>query len=285
MGNKQRKPAAKMGAFARGASKEIMTSFSELMESVSATDEARYRVSVPQSWMQGRTLYGGLSGALCLQAARQSFPSLPPLRSAQISFVGPAGGAIEMAASVLRQGKSVSFVNSDIIGEKGIATRSTFCFGAPRESQFDKMFIGAPDIPGPNDCDDFFGEAPGPHFSKNFDVRLAKGARPCTGSSENDHYLWVRFKDAPAIDDVSLLALADMPPPAILPMLSEFAPVSSMTWLLNLLTDNPQTDDNWWLFQTRAEHARQGYSSQDMMIWNTAGEPIIAGRQNVAVFA
>lgn len=36
--------------------------------------------------------------------------------------------------------------------------------------------------------------------------------------------------------------------------------------------------------QSRAENAREGYSSQDMIVWNSAGEPVITGRQTVAIF-
>ena len=46
--------------------------------------------------MQGKTTYGGLSAALCLEGARRLLledgGSLPPLRSASVAFVGAAGG-------------------------------------------------------------------------------------------------------------------------------------------------------------------------------------------------
>jgi acyl-CoA thioesterase len=84
---------------------------------------------------------------------------------------------------------------------------------------------------------------------------------------------------------VALLALADMPPPALMAMFTELAPISSMTWMVNVLCDEPRTRDGWWLLQSRAENASQGYSSQDMLVWNRDGELVIAGRQNVAIFA
>jgi hypothetical protein len=46
-------------------------------------------VVLPQSWTQGRTAFGGLSGALAYQAASHIEADLPPLRSAQIAFTGP----------------------------------------------------------------------------------------------------------------------------------------------------------------------------------------------------
>ena len=52
-----------------------------------------FRVGISDDWRQGRAIYGGLSTALCLTAARGSIEGLPPLRSAQVSFIGPAVSA------------------------------------------------------------------------------------------------------------------------------------------------------------------------------------------------
>jgi hypothetical protein len=64
----------------------------------------RHRITLPADWLQGRTAYGGLSAALCLQATVRSHADLPPLRSAQFCFIGPATGELDIAAAVLRQG-------------------------------------------------------------------------------------------------------------------------------------------------------------------------------------
>ena len=86
-----------------------MMSFVELLASIVPTD-AGFAVDAPPSWSQGRTLYGGISSALCLEAVHRAFPDLPPLRSAQIAFVGPASGNVSMHPTILRRGKSTAFV-------------------------------------------------------------------------------------------------------------------------------------------------------------------------------
>ena len=258
--------------------------FTELCAAIQPLRDGVFGVSVPESWMQGRTTYGGLSSALCYEAAIRMFDDLPPLRSAQISFVGPAGGDVTMEATLLRQGRSVTFVNVDLVGPKGLATRCVFCFGAGRQSIFDKMFTDTPELPGPEDCEIVFPTEAGPSFARNYECLLAKGGRPVSASTEHDHYIWVRHQDEQASDLTALIALADMPPPAMLPMFPEIAPSSSMTWMMNFMTENPQTEGGWWLLQSRAENAGEGYSSQDMIVWNRAGEPVIAGRQSVAIF-
>lgn len=262
----------------------MTTTFSSLIGDAAFAD-GELSAHIPDDWMQGRTTYGGLSAALCLEAARRAIGDLPPLRSAMVSFIGPTGGDVTGRARLLRQGKSVTFVEAELHGEKGLATRCEFAFGASRSSVFDNVFVETPAMPGPEHCEDFIPQGMGPPFARHFDTKLARGARPVTGSSEYDHFIWVRHKDREATGPVALLALADMPPPALLPMFREFAPISSMTWMVNFTHAEATTEDGWWLLETKAENGAEGYSSQDMFVWNRAGDLVIAGRQSVAIFA
>lgn len=260
------------------------TSFSQLVAGVTATDGDRWRVTIPADWMQGRTTYGGLSAALCLQAVQQQFPELPPLRAAQINFIGPAGGEIEIEVNVLRQGRSVTYIMASATLDGQIATHAVFCFGASRESRLDADYTIAPNVPNVDAAGPFFTAAGAPVFTQHFECKLASGGQPVTGSDEHEHHIWVRHKDTEATGIPAMLGIADMPPPAVLPMFSEPAPISSMTWSLNFLSDDFTVADNWWLIRTAAENARHGYSSQDMQIWNEAGELVISAQQSVAVF-
>jgi acyl-CoA thioesterase len=179
----------------------------------------------------------------------------------------------------------VTFIGADLCTEQGVATRAVFAFGASRESAFDRVFVPKPSVPPPEDCDPFFTDAFRPAFAQHFEHRLARGGRPVSASADNDHYAWVRHRDPQATTIEALLALADVPPPAMVSMFEQFAPISSMTWIVNLLTSMPATRDGWWLLRFRADNAFEGYSSQHMMAWNRDGVPVIAGRQGVAIFA
>ncbi len=259
--------------------------FSELILACERQASGEVSAHIPANWMQGRTTYGGLSAALCLRAVQLNFDDLPPLRSALITFVGPVGGTVTMQCKVLRQGKSVSNIQVDMLNEQGHATQAIFCFGAQRESRFDQVYNSAPSLPSPEASADFFIDInQAPVFARNFDTKLAKGGHPISGSSEHEHFIWVRHHDQQANDITALIGIADMPPPAVLPMFKKFAPISSMTWMLNFTNTNVNTENGWWLMRTAAEHARHGYSSQDMQVWNRQGELVITGRQSVAVF-
>ena len=51
------------------------------------------------------------------------------------------------------------------------------------------------------------------------------------------------------------------------------------------MTDDIVTDpDGWFFAQHTAQLAKDGYSSQSMRLWNKQGEPVLVGRQTIAVF-
>jgi len=81
-------------------------SFSSLLNTVGLNESRQWSVNITDNWMQGRTTYGGLSAALCLKAVLNEHTDLPPLRSAQINFIGPVGGQVLITTNIMRQGKN-----------------------------------------------------------------------------------------------------------------------------------------------------------------------------------
>lgn len=262
-----------------------MTEFEDILASM-AVSQNTIHAPIPEGWGQGRTAYGGLVAALALEAAERAVPGLPPLRSALIAFVGPAKEAAEMSVRVLRQGRSVSFVEVETASAGGVAAKCVFSFGAARPSKFAFAALRAPDVPSPAASGTFVAPEHAPAFVRHFEMRLARGAGPVSGAAEADNLVWARFRNPrEGTGLVHLLALADVLPPAVMSMFDAPAPVSSVTWMVNVLADPPVTEDGWWLLSASAENAAAGYSSQNMLAWNRAGVPVLAARQSVAVFA
>jgi hypothetical protein len=83
---------------------------------------------------------------------------------------------------------------------------------------------------------------------------------------------------------IELLLCADALPPGVMSLLTPATPVSTMQWQVNLLTPAPATREGWWLLRSTGDYAEKGCSSQGMAIWNTDGEPVLAGMQSVAIF-
>lgn len=259
------------------------SSFTDLFANASLVDQ-ELRLKVDDNWMQGRTIFGGMTAAICLETALRNYPSLPSLRTGLINFVGPASGNLTCRTEKLREGKSVTFAQSRLFGDAGLSTVCDFTFGVARDSKLDRMLVTRPDVPMPEECKGITELIKLDGFFNKFDVRLAQGAYPGTGSQVYDNYYWVRHIDESAVDLVSLIAAADVVPPAVMSLQKGMARLSSMTWGFNVVQEQPKTEKGWWLMRSCAETAKNGYSSQDMWVWNSDLELIMTGRQNVAIF-
>jgi len=261
------------------------TLFSGLLEALRKSPE-RPSITVAEDWLQGRTVYGGLAAALCLEACQITLPTAPPLRAAQFAFVGPATGRLELVCTTLRRGKSTIFAGVDLMADRALATRATFCFGLARPSALSYANLAAPAVAAPNDCPQFLSAEPASlAFVQHFDWRLAGGARPMTRNADPEILLWVRHREddlPPSL--VSLLALADAPPPAAMVLFPSRAPISTMSWGVEVLDESVRTEGGWWLIRTAAQTVGAGYSSQAMTVWNRSGTPVLAARQSVAIF-
>ena len=257
-----------------------MTGLKAIIDSLEPIEDG-WRGEIPEAWLQGRTAYGGMSAALALHAAQCSDQDLPPLRSAQVSFIGPLAGEVTIRATRLRRGRNAAFVQADVASEAGLGLRATFVFMGAVESKVEHRAGTAPAFarPGP-DTPTFAGNA-AVKFAQNFELLDDRGA----GVGPAEWLRWVRLRERDGLDPmVELMCVADCLPPAALKLMGGYAPVSSMTWLLNLLGSAPRTQDGWWLLRANADYASAGSSSQQMAIWNAAGEPIAEQMQSVAIF-
>lgn len=262
-----------------------MTSYTELLAGLNHRGDHVVEAHIPETWMQGRTTYGGLTAALSLQAALGLVDDLP-LRSAQVAFVGPVGGDVSIKPTLLRRGKNTAYVSVDITAESGVTAQSIFAFGKARESAYHFDDMPMPEVGDPDEIKSFFREGPRPGFTQNFDMKGALGDPPISASSSKSIGLWMRHLDPNAPQDATaVLAIADAPPPAVMSMFKEPARISSMTWMAEFMTDTIATDpDGWFFAQSTAQLAKDGYSSQSMRLWNRQGEPVLVGRQTIAIF-
>lgn len=257
-----------------------MTNLKQIIDGLEPSDGG-WRGVIPDNWLQGRTAYGGMSAALALHAAQMSDSDLPPLRSAQVSFIGPLSGAVRITARRLRRGRNAAFVQADIESEAGLGLRATFVFMNAIESRIDHQQGRAPDFAAPTADTRIYSGNAAVAFAQNFE--LVDRRDDTVGPAE--WLRWVRLRDRDGLDPaVELMAVADCLPPAALKLAGGYAPVSSMTWLLNLLGPAPTTRDGWWLLRADTAYARAGSSSQQMAIWNIDGEPVAEQMQSVALF-
>lgn len=236
-----------------------------------------------ESWMQGRTLYGGASALIAYTSAIRTFPDLPALRSAQVGFVAPLGNRFDVHSAIIRQGRNVTQVRTEIMQDGKVALTAFWLFGTTREpNAVHTPPLSIRSAGRPEDQPEV--DAPyAPDFLKNnYDLRYTAERR---GNNEPVIRRWTRLKQQSGIDPVSeLVLMGDTLPPSAARIMQRRGPISSINWSFNLLDTQPRTRDGWWLAETASDHADDGYSSERLRLWNTDGKQMLSGIQAVAIF-
>jgi acyl-CoA thioesterase len=239
---------------------------------------------VPGSWRQGRTLYGGLNAALAARAARLGGSDPGPLRALQIAFLAPPTDAVRYVPSLLRAGRSVTFVGVDCLSGSALCARAILTYGRARDSDLTHTRLLSPDAPAPEACPVVpIDPERAPAFLAYMELRFAGGTPPMSGG-DPEFAMWVRHRDPAGLDGESaLLAVADVLPPAVLGSRTEFRPSSSVTWGIDLAAV-PADPGGWYLLHTASDYAADGYSLQAMACFGPDGRVAAVSRQTVASF-
>lgn len=259
-------------------------SFADLIAGAGQADGG-LSLTVPETWYQGRTAYGGFSAALTLAAAlRAGGERLPPLRSAQFAMIAPVAGAVSARAEVLRRGRNATWIEVRLVSGGAVAFTASLVFMGPVESALHLHDRPAPDRFVPVDQARPISFNPhSPAFLVNH--LEARHGLPPAEAPRAVICRWVRPLDWQTLDPmVALLLTADALPPGVMPLMGAGVPVSTMHWQVNLLTPTLQTRDGWWLLRSTGDYAEKGCSSQRMGLWNAEGEAVLAGVQSVALF-
>jgi len=241
------------------------------------------RLEHANEWMQGRTLYGGASAVIAFTAARRAFPDLPPLRAAQVGFVAPIGEEIELSARIVRQGRSVTQVRSEITSGGNVALTAFWLFAAERESTTIRASDAPRDWPGApaDNAPAMTSDAPA-FIRNNFEIRFGQSKDADHGATVRR---WARLSGDHALDPVSrLILMGDVMPPGAIRIMKKPGPISSINWSFNVLDPHTSSQDGWYLAENASQHAAGGYSSERLRMWDSEGRQVLDGLQSVAVF-
>ena len=93
-----------------------------------ARNETKF--SVPSTWTQGRTIYGGLTAALIIEAIHKQVSSDQVLRSIHCNFSAPskAEETISIHTSLLREGKTISQWSGQLIQDETVCVQLNAVF-------------------------------------------------------------------------------------------------------------------------------------------------------------
>ena len=259
-----------------------------VFDAISQTDKGTC-LAIPDTWLQGRTAFGGLLVAVGLAAMRRVVPTALPLRSLLVAFVGPSGtGSVHAQATILRQGRSVTHVQAQVVTPEGeVCTTLHACFGTSRTSTISHDPSKAPDWPAPENLTELpFMEGLSPRFTQYMRYFWAEGPYPFEGKSHGAYGGWVSYQgEAKKTTEAHLIALMDAWPSPSLSMLTTPAPASSLTWHLELFhTGEGFTTSDSWAFKTQVDKAENGYVSEGAKLWTPDGQLAGISRQDVTVF-
>ncbi|STZ76596.1 acyl-CoA thioesterase [Bergeriella denitrificans] len=247
-------------------------------------------VTPGEAWSQGRSLFGGLTAALMLAKLQHILDSPRRLRSLTVYFVGPvdAREPVYLEARILRVGKSVLQGEVHLLQEGGVRAVLLAAYGEARHSAArHTTLLPAPQWQPPQNLSrkqDLNGlELP---FLRDLDLRWAEGAEAFSGAEQASFGAYTRLRNqSGAFTLPHLLVLADGFPPAPSVLLNRIAPMSSLTWTLELLheLENISMDD-FWQYRVETDHAAEGYGHTEAKMWDAHGNLTLISRQTVTVF-
>lgn len=249
--------------------------------------------SIQADWGQGRTTFGGMSAALILGRMIHELDKDQPLRAVNVSFCGPVlvNEPFELNTQILSSGKSISQMNGSLTQDGKLKTQVSACFGTERTSSIQVPVEKRSDL-GKRGCEPGSGkplpfkEGITPAFTQNVELHWVEGEFPFRGSEQTRMAGWARLKHAPAqFEDEHLLAIIDAWPPAVLPMLDQPSPTSSVTWNVEFIHARPGLAPNDWVYyECDVVQAEAGYAHTQAKIYHPNGDLIALSRQLVTIY-
>ena len=262
------------------------------LEALFQNIEKQEQIDIPQGWLQGRTIFGGLvAGMLVHKAVTTINDPSKKLLSCSVTFVGPVEEQpIQLSAEILRQGKSVTTIEIRLWQNDAVQSILIASFGSQRESRI--MVNQEPRIPNFPEIEQLNivpKYLPFPECVKNFQLAWTDGNYPMAGSTEPDFAGMCRLDpDLHANRNMhvaDMVTLMDVWPPGVLPMFKKPAPASSLTWQLTFIHPLESQLNDWFKYKVCTEYAADGYSTEFAYLWDDNNRLIAISRQTVTVFA
>jgi acyl-coenzyme A thioesterase PaaI-like protein len=260
------------------------TPFSALLSRIDARD-GQSMLEVPDDWLQGRTLFGGLQAVVGLAAMRSLEPAAP-LRSLQVTFLAPVpGGPVRARARILRKGKSTAHLEARLVdgdddtlaimvGIFGLARSSAVALHPARPAVTSQQPIEPSSIPGVR-----------PNFTQHFDAHWVVGGPPWSGSGAPENVIELAMRDRGNATESHVLAMADFIPPVALSYLTTPVAAASLNWMLELLAEDVSgLPLDGWRLDAQMIAAHNGYINQSVILWGPGGIPVALGRQTMMMF-
>lgn len=241
---------------------------------------------MPETWGQGRSVFGGLTVATAVALARREVGTERALRTVESQLLSPAvAGPVVGSFRLLREGKSATFAQVTLRQEERLVAIVTMVFGASRPGAF--AVPPRPTFQASKPPEDSL-ELPyvpniSPEFVQHVVMRWADGTPPFTGAEEAHFTGYCRFR-IEAGDDEGLLGLLDVWPTPMLSMLQTPAPASTVTWSAHVFEPIDRIDD-FYGFTYDTLGGSGGFHTVLGHLYAPDGHLVATSKQLVALFA
>lgn len=246
-----------------------------------------------ETWLQGRTAFGGLVSGAALRAMREVLADdARACRTLTSSFLAPVRADADalLSVEVQREGRSITFVEARITQSDALCATVQGVFGAPRESGITvEPTRWTPDKSHQDGMIFPFIQGVTPNFTRHFNMSWTEGDIPFTSGSQRHLAGWCRLASDgaapdPAPADVALIGLLDAWPAPVLGMMDRPAPASTVRWSAHLIDPARYVPGAWLGFRSEALTGHDGHVTTRGTLHDAEGHLIAWMEQLVAVF-
>jgi hypothetical protein len=240
-----------------------------------------FTADLPEEWLQGRGLYGGLVTATLIRALEASSPGRP-LRSLTSELCGPVRpGRASLRVEVLRAGTGMSTVAVRLDQGAEVLAHGVGVLGAPRENIVERSGLVTPTF---SDWRSFpvlpVGPPLGPDFARFFEYRST--SVPFTGEAPFISG-WIRPRNPGALRDAAFLAgCIDAYWPAEYIQLAAPRPMATVAFTFQPFVDFAGLDlEQPLFFRGSLAAARAGFAVEFRELWGHDGRLLALNQQTI----
>lgn len=248
-----------------------------------------FEAHFPTTWMQGRGAFGGLVLGTMVRALLEADDSDGrTLRSLTSEIIGPVQpGPARIEIELLRRGSAVTTLRAELLQGDGCQAHVVAVFGNPRPDAMTYQHTAWPSPPPWQEVPPLELDSPFiPEFVRHFVIRNI-GARDQVGSHDARTAGWV----APRVpcqrrDAAFVVAMVDVWWPACLAMMTMPRPVATLTYSLDLVCDYARLaaqGEAPLYFSGRSQVARDGYTSEERLLFDASGQLLAVNHQLIAI--
>ncbi len=244
-------------------------------------------ILIPDTWAQGRTIFGGLTAAILCEATAKETESNRKLTNFSINFIRPFETLkpFEIKVETQVNGKRVTIKSASIIQEGKIRAAARADYVLPLESRVIIDTFTPPQLKEKNSCiyaqdDDW------PPFFRNFDNHIATKGFPFRGPSIPEMGGWMGFKEPlNKITNSHLICMIDSWAPTASIYYRGAKPVSTLSWNIHFSNTGHVFLPNDHLgYLSKINFGENGLSSSQADIWEPGGKLLAKSFQTNIIY-